>query len=69
MGAVGRGVSKVIYDGQASGEARDQSWDYCRIALDFFREHKVPFWDTHIDMRRNRRTIISSHVRLIFGLR
>lgn len=25
--------------------SRDQSWDYCRIALDFFREHKIPFWD------------------------
>ncbi len=54
---------KVIYDGRASGEARTKSWDYCRIALNFFREHKVPFWDTHIDIRRNRRTIISSHVR------
>jgi hypothetical protein len=25
--------------------SRDQSWDYCRIALDFFREHNLPFWD------------------------
>jgi hypothetical protein len=25
--------------------SRDQSWDYCRIALDFFREHDIPFWD------------------------
>ena len=24
--------------------SRDRSWDYCRIALDFFREPKVPFW-------------------------
>jgi hypothetical protein len=24
--------------------SRDQSWDYGRIALDFFREHKIPFW-------------------------
>lgn len=23
--------------------SRDQSWDYCRIALGFFREHKIPF--------------------------
>ena len=23
--------------------SRDQSWDYCRIALDFFRDHKIPF--------------------------
>jgi Domain of unknown function (DUF5060)/Gylcosyl hydrolase family 115 C-terminal domain len=23
--------------------SRDQSWDYCRIALDFFREEKIPF--------------------------
>lgn len=25
--------------------SRDQSWDYCRIALDFFREEKIPFWE------------------------
>ncbi|HUG93587.1 MAG TPA: DUF5060 domain-containing protein [Planctomycetaceae bacterium] len=25
--------------------SRDRSWDYCRIALDFFREHRVPFWE------------------------
>jgi len=25
--------------------SRDQSWDYCRIALDFFREHEIPFWE------------------------
>lgn len=25
--------------------SRDQSWDYCRIALDFFREQKIPFAD------------------------
>lgn len=25
--------------------SRDRSWDYCRIALEFFREHDVPFWD------------------------
>jgi hypothetical protein len=24
--------------------SRDQSWDYCRIALEFFREHTIPFW-------------------------
>jgi hypothetical protein len=23
--------------------SRDQSWDYCRIALDFFRTEKIPF--------------------------
>ncbi len=23
--------------------SRDQSWDYCRIALEFFAEHKIPF--------------------------
>ena len=22
--------------------SRDKSWDYCRIALDFFRDHKIP---------------------------
>ena len=25
--------------------SRDKSWDYCRIALDFFREHEIPFWE------------------------
>jgi len=25
--------------------SRDRSWDYCRIALEFFREHDVPFWE------------------------
>ena len=25
--------------------SRDQSWDYARIALDFFRDQKIPFWE------------------------
>lgn len=25
--------------------SRDQSWDYCRVALDFFRDNEVPFWE------------------------
>ncbi len=25
--------------------SRDQSWDYCRIALDFFGYNKIPFWN------------------------
>ena len=25
--------------------SRDKSWDYCRIALDFFAANKVPFWE------------------------
>lgn len=25
--------------------SRDRSWDYCRIALDFFRDQQVPFWE------------------------
>lgn len=25
--------------------SREQSWRYCRIALEFFREHRVPFWE------------------------
>lgn len=25
--------------------SRDQSWDYCRIAIDFFHENKIPFWE------------------------
>ena len=23
--------------------SRDRSWDYCRIALDFFKDEKIPF--------------------------
>ena len=25
--------------------SRDKTWDYARIALEFFRAHKVPFWE------------------------
>lgn len=25
--------------------SRDRSWDYARIALRFFREHEIPFWE------------------------
>lgn len=25
--------------------SRDKSWDYCRIALDFFKNEKIPFWE------------------------
>lgn len=25
--------------------SRDRSWDYCRIALEFFRDQAIPFWD------------------------
>ena len=25
--------------------SRDRSWDYCRIALDFFRDQHIPFWE------------------------
>ncbi|MCG8702251.1 MAG: hypothetical protein MI922_29635, partial [Bacteroidales bacterium] len=25
--------------------SRDKSWDYCRIAVKFFEENKVPFWE------------------------
>ena len=25
--------------------SRDQSWDYARIAIEFFKEHKIPFWE------------------------
>ncbi len=25
--------------------SRDRSWDYCRIALAFFDEQRVPFWE------------------------
>ncbi|MFK7734913.1 MAG: DUF5060 domain-containing protein [Pirellulaceae bacterium] len=24
--------------------SRDQSWDYCKIAIDFFQENDIPFW-------------------------
>ncbi len=26
--------------------SRDRSWDYCRIAIDFFREHQIPIEQT-----------------------
>ncbi|WP_417745380.1 DUF5060 domain-containing protein [Rosistilla oblonga] len=25
--------------------SRDQSWDYCRIAIEFFHDHAIPFWE------------------------
>ena len=25
--------------------SRDKSWNYCRIALEFFRDNRIPFWD------------------------
>jgi hypothetical protein len=25
--------------------SRDKSWDYCRIALDFFQNNSIPFWE------------------------
>lgn len=25
--------------------SRDQSWDYCRIALEFFQANQIPFWE------------------------
>ncbi len=25
--------------------SRDRSWDYCRIALEFFADHQIPFWE------------------------
>jgi hypothetical protein len=32
--------------------SRDRSWDYCRIALDFFADHRIPFWEmTNADPR------------------
>lgn len=24
--------------------SRDQSWDHCRLALQFFHQHRIPFW-------------------------
>lgn len=24
--------------------SRDRSWDYCRIAIEFFQDHSIPFW-------------------------
>ena len=31
--------------------SRDKSWDYARIALGFFRDEKIPFWDmTNADL-------------------
>lgn len=32
--------------------SRDQSWDYCRIAIEFFHDHDIPFWEmTNADER------------------
>lgn len=25
--------------------SRDQSWDYCRIAINFFHDNNIPFWE------------------------
>lgn len=25
--------------------SRDRSWDYCRIAIHFFHDHQIPFWE------------------------
>jgi hypothetical protein len=25
--------------------SRDRSWDYCRLALEFFQAYRIPFWD------------------------
>jgi hypothetical protein len=25
--------------------SRDRSWDYCRIALEFFQQYQIPFWE------------------------
>ena len=25
--------------------SRDNSWDYCRVALEFFKKEKIPFWE------------------------
>jgi hypothetical protein len=25
--------------------SRDKSWDYCRIALEFFKDERIPFWE------------------------
>ncbi|TWT93574.1 DUF5060 domain-containing protein [Neorhodopirellula pilleata] len=25
--------------------SRDRSWDYCRIAIGFFHDHSIPFWE------------------------
>lgn len=25
--------------------SRDKSWDYCRIALEFFQKNRIPFWE------------------------
>jgi hypothetical protein len=25
--------------------SRDQSWDYCRIAVNFFHDNHIPFWE------------------------
>lgn len=32
--------------------SRDQSWDYCRIAIEFFHTNKIPFWEMKNDDAR-----------------
>ena len=36
--------------------SRDKSWDYGRILLEFFREHKIPFWEM-----QNANALIGNH--------
>jgi hypothetical protein len=31
--------------------SRDKTWDYCRIALEFFKNENIPFWDMHNEDR------------------
>jgi sugar lactone lactonase YvrE len=36
--------------------SRDRSWDYCRIALEFFHDHNIPFWEM-----RNANPLVGNH--------
>ncbi len=51
---MGGGAGVEYYFGYAYAEndlvcedwrSRDQSWDYCRIALNFFHDNEIPFWE------------------------
>ena len=41
--------------------SRDQSWDYCRIAIGFFHDNEIPFWE----MRKQGRARWQSRARCL----
>ena len=36
----------LVYDlGAQDWRSRELTWDYCRFALAFFKDHDIPFWE------------------------